>query len=261
MNRPPRLAELLMRVLLPRAPFEAIAGDLEEAFHAGTLSRASYCRLALLSIAHYHVDRLRPESREPVSPANERRRGDGSMRSLLQDLGYGFRLLRRSPGFALAAVVTLALGIGANTAIFSLVNVLLLKPLPYRDPSRVAFVLAWDLERHENRFNMSIADVLDIDRRSQTLADVAVYSYWSANLTGGDLPERAQGYLVTGNTFNLLGVQPRARPDSWPRGRRAPDLVTRSSLPMGSGSGVSAATAPSSAVRCRWTANGGPSSA
>lgn len=203
--RPPVLPEGLMRVLLPREPFEAIAGDLEEAWHAGTLSTAQYWRLALASIAQYHGERLRP-SRRALPEIEPGPRGDGTMRSLIQDVGYGFRLLRRAPGFTVAAVTTLALGIGANTAIFSLVNILHLQPLPYRDPGRVTFVLAWDLERQVNRFNMSLADVAELQRRTQALEEIAAYSYWSANLTGGDQPERIQAYEMTANTFNLLGA-------------------------------------------------------
>jgi putative ABC transport system permease protein len=208
MKRPPPFAEYLMRVLLPQEAFEAIAGDLEEAWHAGALGAAQYWRLALTSIAQVHGERLRTaEGRGPFTTDPERH-GDGPMRSLIQDLGYGFRLLRRAPGFTLAAVATLALGIGANTAIFSLVNILALRPLPYRDPARVAFVLAWDLERQANRFSMSLADVAELQRQTRTLQDMAAYSYWSANLTSGDVPERVQAYEVTANTFNLLGVPP-----------------------------------------------------
>ena len=128
------------------------------------------------------------------------------MQSLLQDLRYGWRLMWRSPGFTLAAVVTLALGIGANSAIFSILNVLSLKPLPYHDPSRVAFVLGWDVEEGEMRFNLRQADFLDLQRQVQSLESMAAYSYVSANLTGGDIPERVQAYRVTANTFAVLGV-------------------------------------------------------
>ena len=126
--------------------------------------------------------------------------------SLLQDVRYGWRLLWRSPGFSVAAVATLALGIGANSAIFSIVNVLSLKPLSYHDPERVAFVLGWDVERAEMRFNLRQADFVDLQRRATSLESIAGYSYLSANLTGGDIPERVQAYRVTPNTFALLGV-------------------------------------------------------
>ena len=128
------------------------------------------------------------------------------MRSLLYDARYAVRMMRRSPGFTLAAVATLGLGIGATSAVFSLVNVLALKPLPYRDPSRVAFVFGHDTETGARQFSLPIADFLDINRAVSSLSGMSAYSYVSANLTGGDIPERAQAYRVTANTFEILGV-------------------------------------------------------
>ena len=128
------------------------------------------------------------------------------MQSLLQDVRYGSRLMWRNPGFSLAAIVTLALGIGANSAIFSVVNALTLKPLPYHDPSRVTFVLGWDLDDNEMRFNLHHADYLDLQRGAKSFQEMAGYTYLSANLTGGDVPDRVQAYRVTPNTFTMLGV-------------------------------------------------------
>ena len=128
------------------------------------------------------------------------------MRSLLVDARYGIRMMGRMPGFTLAAVLTLAIGIGATSAIFTLVNVLSWKPLAYRDPSRVAFLFGHDTESGDRHFNMPIADYLDIRKQSQTLEQVTAYVYLSANLTGGDIPERVQAYRVTADTFNMLGV-------------------------------------------------------
>ncbi|OFW39648.1 MAG: hypothetical protein A3J29_17420 [Acidobacteria bacterium RIFCSPLOWO2_12_FULL_67_14b] len=128
------------------------------------------------------------------------------MRSLWQDVRYGSRLMWRNPGFALAAIVTLALGIGANSAIFSLVNALTLKPLHYHDPSRVTFVLGWDVEENEMRFNLHHAEYLDLQRDAKSFQELAGYTYLSANLTGGDIPDRVQAYRVTPNTFTMLGV-------------------------------------------------------
>jgi len=128
------------------------------------------------------------------------------MQSIFQDVRHGARLLLRNPGFSLAAIVTLGLGIGANSAIFSVVNALTLKPLPYHDPSRVTFVLGWDLDENEMRFNLHHADYLDLQRDAKSFQDLAGYTYLSANLTGGDIPDRVQAYRVTPNTFTMLGV-------------------------------------------------------
>ena len=124
----------------------------------------------------------------------------------VQDVGYGLRLMRQAPGFTMAVVLTLAIGIGANAATFSIVNILALTPLTYKEPERVAFVFGWNAERQQRRFNVPLADAMDIRSQTQTLADVAAYQYWSANLTGIAVPERIQAYRVTANTFSLLGV-------------------------------------------------------
>ena len=128
------------------------------------------------------------------------------MQSLWQDVRYGSRLMWRNPGFSLVAIVTLALGIGANSAIFSAVNALSLKPLPYHDPSRVTFVLAWDVEENVMRFNLHQAEYLHLQRGATSFQELAGYTYLSANLTGGDIPDRVQAYRVTPNTFTMLGV-------------------------------------------------------
>jgi putative ABC transport system permease protein len=128
------------------------------------------------------------------------------MHSLWQDVRYGSRLMWRNPGFSLVAIATLALGIGANSAIFSVVNALTLKPLAYHDPSRVTFVLAWDLDANEMRFALHHAEYLELQRDAKSFQELAGYTYLSANLTGGDVPDRVQAYGVTPNTFTMLGV-------------------------------------------------------
>jgi hypothetical protein len=124
--------------------------------------------------------------------------------------------MRKAPGFTAAAIATLSLGVGANSAIFSLLNVLSLKPLPYHDPSRVAFVFGWDLDESEERFNLTLADYIDLQRQTTTFEAIAAYTYVSANLTGGDMPERVQAYRVTANIF----VLPRNHTSTWSRVHR-----------------------------------------
>jgi putative ABC transport system permease protein len=130
------------------------------------------------------------------------------MNNLWQDLRYGARMLGRRPGFTLVAVITLALGIGANTAIFSMVNALLINPLPLPEVNRL--VAIWEkvpsqgVERNET----AIANYLDWQAQSQSFENVALYSWWNANLSGIDPPERVQGYVVTTNLLDTLKVQP-----------------------------------------------------
>ena len=128
------------------------------------------------------------------------------MHTVLQDLIYGLRQMRRAPGFTGAAVLTLGLGIGVNAATFSIVDMLSLTPLNYRDPWRVAFILGTNAARQQRGMNMALADAMDVGRQMTSFDGVAAYEYWSANLTGGAQPERIQAYRVTANTFTLLGV-------------------------------------------------------
>src|SRR5206468_3150884 len=124
------------------------------------------------------------------------------------DIRYGFRLLRRSPGFAAVAILTLALGIGANTAIFSTVDALLIRALPYADPDRL--VMIWE-DAHEVGFLRNTpapGNYADWARLNHSFLGVAATRGASANLTGPGVPEQVLGRMVTANFFPVLGVTP-----------------------------------------------------
>lgn len=130
------------------------------------------------------------------------------MDAFLNDIRYATRNLIKRPAFTLIAAVTLALGIGANTAIFSSVYALLLKPLPFPELNNV--VAVWDSypSRGVKRNEVAMANYLDWRAQNQSFEQLALYSWWSANLTGIDPPERIQGFLVTANFLDTLGVKP-----------------------------------------------------
>ena len=130
------------------------------------------------------------------------------MESLLSDVRYAVRNLSRRPGFTIIAVITLALGIGANTCIFSAINALLLKPLPFPELDRV--VAVWDkLPRRGIVHNeVTFANYLDLKAQNRSFEQLALYRWWSPNLTGVESPERIQGFLVTANFFDALGMKP-----------------------------------------------------
>src|SRR5512146_535932 len=133
------------------------------------------------------------------------------MGTLTQDLRYGVRVLRKSPGFATVAVMVLALGIGANTAIFSVVNAVLLRPLPYPDPSRLMQV--WHVPPPKSfpgmtMFAVSPANYLDWERQNHVFQSMAIYGFRSFNITGGDQPQALQASAVSQDFFTTLGVQP-----------------------------------------------------
>jgi putative ABC transport system permease protein len=124
-----------------------------------------------------------------------------------QDLKWGARALRRSPGFASIAIVTLALGIGANAAIFSVVNAVLLRPLPWSEPDRA--VMIWSKWISFEKTWVATGEVVDYRKRTRTLQDIAAWGDGQVNLTGGNAePERISAGSVTANTFSTLGVAP-----------------------------------------------------
>ncbi|HTF36942.1 MAG TPA: ABC transporter permease, partial [Blastocatellia bacterium] len=128
------------------------------------------------------------------------------MDNILQDLRYAIRALRKNPGFATVAVLTLALGIGANTAIFSVVNAVLLRPLPYPEPGRL--VMVWESEKSGDPTLVSPANFVDWLEQSETCSQIAALRGWDANLSGVDEPERLRGAMVTADLFTALGVAP-----------------------------------------------------
>jgi putative ABC transport system permease protein len=134
-------------------------------------------------------------------------RGGGWLEDCLQDLRYGARALLKQPGFSLIAILTLALGIGANTAIFSVVNAVLLRPLPYRAPNQV--VQVWEHNRPKNkpRGTVAPANFLDWKAQNRSFEGMAAYdTFPSFNLTGVGEPERMQAVRVSTDLFPLLGV-------------------------------------------------------
>jgi len=134
------------------------------------------------------------------------------MHLIWQDLRYGVRLLRKAPGFAAVALVALALGIGATTAIFSVVDAVLLKPLPFRDPERLLVI--WEKNPTLNKMKLFVApaNFLAWQRQSRTIESMAALQDVSVNLTGGPNghvdPEEVRGERVSATLFPLLGVQP-----------------------------------------------------
>jgi len=130
------------------------------------------------------------------------------MDSLLRDLKFAVRSLLKRPAHTFIAIVTLAIGIGANSAIFSVVNALLIKPLPFPEPERI--VALWDKvpSRGVERNEVTVANYLDWRAQNRTFEQLGMYRWWSTNLTGADSPERVQGFQVTPNFLDIVNVKP-----------------------------------------------------
>jgi putative ABC transport system permease protein len=130
------------------------------------------------------------------------------MDTVLQDIRYGVRTLVKNPGFTAVAVLALALGIGANTAIFSVVNTVLLKPLPYADPDRVMYIWANPPRDAAQMFPASPMDFKDWREQNRSFTGIAARETRNFNLTSGDNPERLLGEAVTEDYFTVIGFRP-----------------------------------------------------
>jgi putative ABC transport system permease protein len=124
----------------------------------------------------------------------------------LRDIGYAWRMLHKTPGFTVAATLTLALGVGANTAIFSVVHALLIAPLPYADPSRLVFVWADQASEGYPRAPLSGPELIDLDTRSTLFEGFGAIWSTTAALTGDNEPEQLRVGLVSHDYFSLLGA-------------------------------------------------------
>src|SRR5262245_35370987 len=129
------------------------------------------------------------------------------METFWQDLRFGFRQLLNKPGFALIATLSSALGIGANTAIFSLVDAVLLRPLPFHDPDRLAMVWEDTTKIGFPRNNPTPADYADWKAQNRVFENMAAIAGRSFNLTDEGEPEKVEAQAVTANLFPLLGVK------------------------------------------------------
>lgn len=151
-----------------------------------------------------------PRFKTPVyqQPVFERSGRFNLLADLLHDLRYAARMQRKNPAFTIIAVIALALGIGANTAIFSVVNTVLLRPLPYKDPERLVMVWEDDSRHGYPRDTPAAANFVDWRDQNQVFEGMAAVADTSFNLTGAGDPERLEGRRVSANLFPLLGVEP-----------------------------------------------------
>ena len=128
------------------------------------------------------------------------------MHTFWQDMRYGLRALSKNRGFAVIAILTLALGIGANTALFSVVNGVLLSPLPYQNPEQLVAVYA--RQAHFNTASVSYPNFLDWQRENRSFSSMAAFRADNFNLTGLGEPERVKVNMISATFFPILGVQP-----------------------------------------------------
>jgi putative ABC transport system permease protein len=212
-----RLALIVIRRITPPRDREWVVGDTIEELERvershGRSAARRWLRREMWRVL-LHAPRHHFAVRASVRPVT--RRGDGVLPALWQDVGYAFRLLRRSPGFAAVAVGTLALGIGANTAMFAVVNGVLLKPLPFNEPERLMLVHRL-VPDHEAGPGVSREGVWSYPKYrtflelQRTFDDTALFASREFSLAGGANPERVRGEVVTERYPAVLGVAPTA---------------------------------------------------
>ena len=130
------------------------------------------------------------------------------MPSVTQDIRYGLRTSLKMPGAAAVAVAALSLGIGANSAVFSVVNAVLIRPLPYKDPGRLVVVWENKLSKAMRQQRVSAADYRDFQEQNQVFEQVGAFQTQSSVLSGRELPERVEAAVVSPSIFQILGMKP-----------------------------------------------------
>jgi len=178
-----------------RFHIEAFAEDLVR----NGVPRAEAMRRARIEFGG--IERAKEECRDA--------RGTTFVESLIQDLRYGLRMLRRFPGFTLVAAFSVALGIGANTAVFSVVSTVLLSPLPYADADRLVLVKYRTIQPRSGPFELTPASYLELRRANKSFEGIADFTASDFNSSGGvDQPERLSGQMVSPSFFSVLKVSP-----------------------------------------------------
>jgi predicted permease len=202
---PPREAEIVEELS------QHLEESYEEAIRGGATNEEAH-RIALLELTEgdlltQGLRRVeRPAVREPLVPGAPRR--TNMFADLWQDLRYGARMLAKTPSFTAVAVVALALGIGANSAIFSVVNTVLLRPLPFKDPDRLVMVFEDNSRHGYPQDTPAPANYVDWRDQNKVFEGMAAIADLSFNLTGMGEPERLDGRRVSASLFPMLGVEP-----------------------------------------------------
>jgi putative ABC transport system permease protein len=202
---PPRLAIWLLTRLLPDEIHEALLGDLEEEYRTRILpargrhaARRWFWRQTFAALPLARLPRPRP--------ITSTRTGDSLVRAFASELRFAARRLARAPGFVAVAALTLALGIGATTAILSVVNPVLFESLPYPEADRI--VAIGEAGKDGGLGNTGFATFADLRRDSRGLEAITGMSYWMPVIGGESEPERVIGQSVTHEFFRVLGVRP-----------------------------------------------------
>jgi putative ABC transport system permease protein len=219
-RRPPRLARALLAVFVPRGWAGAsLVADLEDEFRTRVTRSVSNARLwywkaALQVVVAYAWARIRREGRGKGPSGREGRdsppvtgpAGANVVDSVIQDLRFAVRSFRRTPGFTLVAMGTIALGIASATSVFSIGEAVLLRRLPFPGAERLVHVWVTNPERGERRTVVSGATYLDWAREARSFEALAAYRRVDFNVTGGELPDRVHGVSVTPEFFSVLGL-------------------------------------------------------
>ena len=201
---PPPFARWILGRLVPRDKRDALIGDLEEAFHAdivATRSARAARRWYWNEVLHAPIG-FGVRSRERLAVTSN---GDSLMTNTLNDLRFALRLLARRPGFTALAVLTLALGVGATTAIFSAVYPIIVEPLPYPHADRVHMI--YEREKQDGAISyLGYATFVDLARDSKSFESMAAMGMGSVTLTGGDQPQLLESQHVSPTYFDVLGI-------------------------------------------------------